>query len=528
LSLPLFAATRSSVPPSSGKRGAAIFTNTAGLIEAMSREPETLNLSSLEAAKLALDADEALREAPGDYSLEVDRLPGTVRLLRRVDDPSAPALAIELQVVGPKRLRFDSTDHEIDVRGLARALEQADSLEASRVYLDRLYAERRAEEPAALALRIERTLSLGRFDLAIPMLHRYRELPAWAHDHHLRPVLREHLPEIRRIYASAYGRVPLKVQVKMSREKDFLEILLDNVLGENRASVFYNWPAAERETSAATEAAPSRNRRSGTAGEENNLPADFAWSRRAEIERFIIGLSEQKKESHAGEMFAFWAKESLPLSGILAASIAGLAALLAAETSGWIWIPFVAASLYAFLRIAQRFRRRSAVKWAEIAIRHGWVPKAEEPPAALARPLAQKPGSRYSGWRQAFENRSFDSHKPFHERLDQAVALAWQSGLSDDDKVLFLRYLRQEPWDAYVRDKHLAHVWTLLLSPAGDVAHEAALTLSASSLSHAVYALESRQAEADKLLAALAHLQPHFAARVGRDYQERLASSKER
>src|SRR6185369_2951426 len=145
--------------------------------------------------------------------------------------------------VGSKRLRFDSTDHEIDVRGLARALEQADSLEASRVYLDRLYAERRAEEPAALALRIERTLSLGRFDAAIPMLHRYRELPGWAHENHLRPVLREHLPEIRRMYAAAHGNVPLKIQVRMSREMDLLRILLDNVLGETRASVFYGWPA---------------------------------------------------------------------------------------------------------------------------------------------------------------------------------------------------------------------------------------------------------------------------------------------
>src|SRR6185436_7074752 len=152
---------------------------------------------------------------------------------------------------------------------------------------------------------------------------------------------------------------------------------------------------------------------------------DFAWARRGEIERFVIGLSEEKKESHAAEMFAFWARELLPLSGMLAASIAGLVVLLAYETSGWIWIPLAAMSVYTLLRTAQAFRRRSAVKWAEIAIRHGWSPKLDEPIDATAAPPAPKPIMRNSGWQRSFENTAFDPHKPFYTRLDEAVALAW-------------------------------------------------------------------------------------------------------
>ena len=339
-------------------RERAPFSDGAGFLDALHANPAAPRLNSLAAAELTLDAEQSLREAPGDYELQIDGIGKSVRLVERASGGS-PARTLTLPMPRRRRAEFPNLEREIDVRGLAQTLERSHSPEAVRDFLDRLYEERSAPAEQALALRIDRTLELGRFDAAVPLLHRYRELPEWTHEQHLRPVLERRLPDVRQRYVAAHGRVPLKIQVRMSRERELLRVLLDNVMGEQRASVFHGWPDPD-----AAESRPAKSVDSGFA--RHHVRSVRAY--------FRDHMNDEQRNETLPRIIRAWA-EWLVLVAI------GLAPALSIEwvihTIGlpeWTHIAVLAALLPAAM-LVRLANDRVRIAKTLIAMHHGWRPE---------------------------------------------------------------------------------------------------------------------------------------------------------
>src|SRR5262245_42880131 len=105
-----------------GRQDSVLFKDAAGFVEALSRDPAASSIDSLGVAVVTLHADKILTETPGSFELSLNPDQRLIRLTEKSPLESSSRKALDLWIAIPENNnpRFNSVEHEIDARGLAR------------------------------------------------------------------------------------------------------------------------------------------------------------------------------------------------------------------------------------------------------------------------------------------------------------------------------------------------------------------------------------------------------------------------